>query len=503
MNEFTYIKKVLAEEELYLNASRTVEFDQATVCPPGGMEEKSELIAFLEQQAFRCRRDKTLTEHIISLYEKRDSLDEWERALVEQRYRAYLMEKNISPEQALSFTRTEKKAFVDWGRAKDADDFSLFRDSLAAVIQVNRERSALRELTDAEAKKMTGTYDRLLDVYERGMTQDLIDPCFAECRERITKLLRRIQKSKKQIRTDFLSRPVPEDQQRQVTEYLMDVLCFDKDRGTFSTSKHGYTERLSENDIRITTHFYPGNFLANVYTVLHETGHALFDQLQPTENSAYFLTEGKTLGMHESVSRFYENRIGRSEDFIHLIYPRMKELLPEALAGVSERELYEGVNLVQPSLIRIQADEVTYSLHIIIRYELEKELFEGNLTVDELPKAWDDKYEEILGIRPTNRREGVLQDVHWASDFGYFPTYLLGNLYNAMYYNKMKEEIDVQDAIRSGEIAEINGWMQRNVFLKADRLSPADWLFSVTGRALSANDFLSYLEEKYERLYEL
>ena len=283
----------------------------------------------------------------------------------------------------------------------------------------------------------------------------------------------------------------------------MTLQGFDPKRGTYSTSEHAYTERLSPHDIRITTHIYPDSFLSNVYTVLHETGHALFDQRQPEKNNAYFLYDGKTFGMHESVSRFYENLVGRSEPFLSAIYPKLKELMPEALSDVSAKELYEAANLVQPSLIRTEADEVTYAFHIIIRYELEKAIFEEGLAVEQLPAAWNDLYEKYLGIRPGNDKEGVLQDVHWTSDFGYFPAYLLGNFYNAMYVSRMKQEIDYEGALAAGDLTAVNDWMAKNVFEKADRLSPSEWLLALTGRTVTADDFMTYLEEKYGALYQL
>ena len=209
------------------------------------------------------------------------------------------------------------------------------------------------------------------------------------------------------------------------------------------------------------------------------------------------------MGQHESVSRFYENRIGRSEAFVRLIYPKVKEIFPDVMADVTERELYEALNVVQPSLIRTEADEFTYTFHIIIRYEIEKMIVDGTVSIEDLPRIWNEKYEEYLGVRPESDRDGVLQDVHWSSGFGYFPTYALGNMYNAMYMNRMKQELDLDAAIASGSLKEINDWMQTNVFARANLLAPKDWIREITGRSFTPDDFLDYLEEKYSRLYEL
>ena len=227
--------------------------------------------------------------------------------------------------------------------------------------------------------------------------------------------------------------------------------------------------------------------------MIHEGGHALFDQNQPQENHDHFIIGGKTLGMHESVSRFYENRIGRSESFIHFVYPKVCEILPEVMNDVSEKEFYEALNTVKPSLIRTEADEFTYTFHIIIRYEIEKALFAGEITVEDIPAMWSRKYQEYLGIAPATDRQGALQDVHWTSGFGYFPTYSIGNFYNSMYYNRLKKEVAVDEAIREGNFEPVNSWMIGNVFAKADRLSPKDWIRDITGRDFTPVDFLDYL----------
>ncbi|MBO6214091.1 MAG: carboxypeptidase M32 [Lachnospiraceae bacterium] len=504
MNELEYIKSKLEIKELLDSASRIITFDQMTIAPAKGISDKNEIIAHLTEEVFKTTKDPEFDRCVLTLYEKRDDIeDELDRVLIKQLYRNYLIEKNLTPEDTYNISLNEQNAFVAWSEAKEASDYSIFKEPLNKVIEGCKLKAERRELSESENNIIKDDYDKLLDIFEQGMTQKDIDPLFSECREGLITLTEKIKNSKKKIRSDFLSRPVGIEAQRRVTEYLMGLMGFDKERGIFSTSEHGYTELLTPNDIRITTHFYEDNFISSIYTVTHETGHALFDQNQPSANFKYFITGGKTLGMHESVSRFYENVLGRSKGFIHMIYPTLKELMPEALYDVSERELYEAVNIVTPSLIRTEADEVTYGFHVIIRYELEKAIFSGNLSVDDLPAAWNDKYEEYLGIRPDNDRDGVLQDIHWASDFGYFPTYLLGNFYNTMYYNRMKNEIDVEAVLNAGDITPINKWMIDNVFAKADRLSPKEWIKDITGRSVTSADFIKYLNDKYYEIYEL
>lgn len=495
------VNGVLGEAEKYSHAVALISYDMETICPSDAMEEQGELMSFLGNKLFLLIKDEKFIEAGEYLYEHRDELGEFDKALAEQLHRDYRKIKNLTPEKQLEFSRVYNKAFVDWTNARKNCDFSLFADSLQKVKDVTLEDLSLRE-KDEETKNMS-VMDELLNDYERGMGTKELDACFEHCKERLVPLLKKIQASKKAIRTDFMHRKVTDEQQKKMTEYLMSVIKYDRNRGTYALSEHPFTNLMAKDDVRITTHFYEDDFASNMYSVIHEGGHALFEMYQPAENFEHHINTEKTLGMHESVSRMYENRIGRSKSFVHLIYPKVCEIFPEAMFDVSEEELYEALNEVKASLIRTEADEFTYTFHIIIRYELEKEIIAGTIDIADLPKKWNEKYEEYLGVTPTNDREGVLQDVHWSSGFGYFPTYSIGNMYNSMYYKCMDAVIDVDKCVEAGDFDKINGWMKENVFKKADRLDPADWIKDITGRDFTPDDFLDYLEEKYSKIYEL
>lgn len=485
----------LETAERYDHACRILGYDQQTICPAKAMENQGETQAFLSNQAFRLLKSKKFTNAAETLYENRKDLGNRERVLAEGLHRDYLCKKNISAAQDRKFSLVFNKAFVDWLAAKKNADFSLFAESLEDVRRVNLKQIALME----NAKPVP--YDNLLELYERGMTSRDLDRCFAACKECLIPLLKKIQKSKKKIRTDFLSRPVSDESQGKMARYLLDVIGFDFTRGAFTTSEHPFTDGLAKDDARVTTHYYGNMFYSNIFSIIHEGGHALFEQNQPVEDFAAHITGYKTLGQHESVSRFYENRIGRSKPFIHLIFKKTRELFPDVFCGVSERQFYEAMNVVLPSPVRTEADEFTYTFHIIIRYEIEQLLVNGKIDVKNLPEIWNDRYEEYLGIRPSNDREGVLQDVHWTSGFGYFPTYALGNFYGAMYYNKMSDELDMENAILCGNFEQINSWMKDNVWKDANSLDAKSWIRKITGRTFTANDFLDYLEKKYGELY--
>ena len=494
-----FVKQTLTTAEKYDHAVNILTYDQETICPIDAMEEQGEVWAFLNNQSYKLIKDPAFIEAAEYLYEHRSELEELDRVMAEQLHRNYLQSKNVTPELQHEFMLTFNLAFVNWSKARETGDYSLFAPSLKEVADTNRR---MIELRGADAAGKTA-YDSLLDDYERGMTSDVLDEVFGACKERLIPLLERIKKSPKKIRTDFLSRRVEDEQQAKMVKWLLTQMGFNFNRGAFTTSEHPFTAGMGRFDTRITTHYYPTRFLSSMYSTIHEGGHALFDQNQPQENHDHFIISGKTLGMHESVSRFYENRIGRSEAFVHFAYPKVCELLPQVMSDVSEREFYEAVNAVKPSLIRTEADEFTYTFHIIIRYEIEKALFAGEIKVEDIPALWNKKYQEYLGVCPSSDRDGALQDVHWTSGFGYFPTYAIGNFYNAMYYNRLKEEVDVNAVIREGNFAPLNSWMIGHVFNKADKLSPKEWIKDITGREFTPADFLDYLEAKYSELYEL
>ncbi|MCQ2102004.1 MAG: carboxypeptidase M32 [Fibrobacter sp.] len=503
------VKKTLAEVRMYNQASAVLNFDMQTICPKEGMEAQGAVDAFLSNKAFILQKEPAYIEACQYIYDHRGELTaevcssevdaEFDRCLAESLHRDFAREKNITPEMQHERSLAYNKAYVNWLEAKKSKNFSIFAPSLAEVQKIQ-----VREANLNEDRKET-PYDTLFDGYERELTSRDLDDCFNECKERLVPLLKRIMASKKKIRTDFLSRPVTDEAQKTCTKYLLETMGFDFNRGAFATTEHPFTTEIGKNDIRVTTHYYPDMFYSNIFSIIHEGGHALFEQNQPKENYSHYIEFNKTMGMHESTSRFYENRIGRSREFISLIYPKCCELFPNVFEGVSENEFYESMNTVTPSLIRTEADEFTYTFHIIIRYEIEKMIVNGGDKVDisALPKLWNDKYQEYLGIRPENDAVGILQDVHWTSGFGYFPTYALGNMYNAMYYNKMASEFDIKSAVRFGDFNKINSWMKQNVWARADREAPKTWIKNITGRDFTPKDFLDYLENKYGEIYEL
>ena len=494
-NNLKTVYDSLEEANKYYHASGVIDFDLETICPSAAMEKQGECAAFLSTEGYKILKRDSFIDAAEELYAEKDALDPLDRELASALHRDYLKTKNITPEFNHEIRLTMNKAYIDWLEAKEKSDFTVFAPSLKKVSEICLKEMSLRE------EGPDDLYDRMLSDFERGMTSSKIDEVFGVCKERLLPMLEKIKKSKKRIRRDFMSRKVNDGAQKELSSYLLNTIGYDFTRGAFTTTEHPFTTDIARNDIRVTTHYYPDAFASSMYSIIHEGGHTIFGQGQPGEHFDHYIDNRMTMGMHESVSRFYENRIGRSRPFIGLVFPKMKEILG-VLDDVTEEELYEAVNIVEPSLIRTEADEFTYTLHIIIRYELEKEIVKG-ADLSKIPEMWSDKYYEYLGIRPSCDRDGVLQDVHWSSGFGYFPTYALGNMYNAMYYNRMKRELDIDAALRAGDFAKINGWMSENVFAKANILPADAWIKDITGRAFAPDDFLDYLEEKYGEIYGL
>ena len=269
------------------------------------------------------------------------------------------------------------------------------------------------------------------------------------------------------------------------------------------TTEHPFTTNFGPQDVRVTTHYYEDSFVSNICTTLHEGGHALFMQNEPEEFYTEHADDNMSNAMHECISRFYENLIGRSEAFVRFVYPKFMEIAGDTFGDVSERELYEAMNIAKPGLNRCDSDELTYSLHVLIRYELEKAFINGVISVDEIPALWNAKYKEYLVVDVPNDAEGCLQDVHWTMSYGYFPSYALGNAYGAQILNTMIKEFDVYAAVEEGDLAKILSWLKERVFSIASISTPEEWIRAITGEPLNTDYFLDYLERKFTALYGL
>ena len=489
--------KKLDEIEAYSRCLGKVSFDQSCCAPEEGLDRAGEDMALLSKRLHSLTHAKGYTELVCALHADSEGLTAVQKKAVEHLYKDYRKTKNLTPRFSYAYNRAGSKAYADWLRAKKENSFALFRDSLEAMIGFRRREIALRD------ERFPTVYDACLDDSEPGLTIPQLDAFFETLKGRIVPLIRRIQAEGKPIRTDFLSRPVSVHRQEAMSRALLEREGLRKSALVLMTTEHPFTTNFGPGDVRVTTHYYEENFISNIFSTLHEGGHAVFMQNEPRELFENHCSDRPTNAMHECVSRFYENLIGRSEAFIHYVYPEIRRLSGGVFDDVSERELYEAVNHVHPGLIRTEADELSYSLHVLIRYELEKAFVNGEITVDQIPALWNAKNKAYLGGEVPDDASGCLQDVHWTDSYGYFPSYALGSAYGAQILRTMEKEFDVFAAVRAGELYRVTDWLTRHVFSIASLSTPDEWIRRITGESLNPNYFLDYLEDKFTRLYGL
>lgn len=489
--------QILDQAEAFIRTAGKLEFDQQCCAPEEGMDRAGEDIAIVQNMVHKLTHSKKYARLLTELHDDPEGLTDFERHAVDRRYEDWRKTKNISADFAYRMDSAMARAYGAWLAAKKADDYAQFKGSLAEIVDFTRRAVALRD------ERPEKPYDACLDDYEKGGNQAQLDAFFARLRERIVPLVKHIAENGKPIREDFLTRRCPIPQQEAFSKYLLEIEGLRPTALTLMTTEHPFTTSFGSKDVRVTTHYFEDNFISNIFTTLHEGGHALFMMYEPAEFEKNHVDNMMTSAMHECISRFYENIIGRSEAFIHFIYPKLCEVSKDLMDGVSERELYEGVNIARPSLIRTESDELTYCLHIMVRYEIERALVNGEITVDDVPAMWNRKYKEYLGIDVPNDRDGCLQDVHWTMAFGYFPSYALGNAYGAQILRAMEREIDVWESARRGDLTCILKWLRENVFNRASLMDPDAWIRAVTGEALNPDYYLDYLEDKYTKLYRI
>lgn len=478
----------------YLYAMTVIDFDAETVAPEGSADGRAEATEVLSRASF----DLLVNDGTAALLKEAaaDAETEQERAEVRNLQRQYDEIARIPADEYAAFTKLCSQSVPAWTKAKRTNDFSLFAPYLEKLIAARR----------AQARYFApdrDPYEVLLDRYEKGLTIAQCDEFFATLRETIVPLLADIQTRGKAVRTDFLDQEWPIDAQRRVSKKIMELWGLDPAHCYLAESEHPFTTEFWRGDVRITTHYMPRDIFSNLYSVAHEGGHALYELNINPDYDYTVVTHGATMGIHESQSRLFENLVGRSRAFVHYLYPTLKELFPAQLADVSAEEIWRAVNRAEPGLIRTEADELTYCLHIMVRYELERRMFAGELTAHDLPAEWNRLYKAYLGVDVPNDREGVLQDSHWAGgSIGYFPSYAIGSAYGAQYLLEMQKDFDVFEAVRSGKLTRINGWLEEKIWKYGCMKDPTPLFESVCG-PFDPTCYTAYLRDKFTEVYGL
>jgi carboxypeptidase Taq len=492
------------DQTLLATTTGIIYWDMETKMPPKGIQLRSQQLALLQKIAHRMQTDPENGKLIqqITSHPQHHALTPTQRRNIHLTKKEY-DEATKLPEKLVVETARQQAITIDtWKKAKAAQDFQAFKPDLEKLYNLIVQAADILQ----SVKGTPTPYDALIDVFEPGVNATTISQLFDEMKAGLMKIIEKCTDSPNQPDTRFLNVPVPVDTQRKIAQNLVASIGYDtttkEARGRIDETEHPFTVGYYD-DIRITTHYHENKFTSSIFSVLHEGGHAIYDQNLPADWIYQPIGSSSSYGIHESQSRYIENIIGRSPEFwVHLL-PRLKAVMENTLNGVSHEQFVHAINQVKPSKIRIEADEVTYGLHIIIRFEIERDLFAGKLTIDELPQTWNEKYSEYLGVDVENDSEGVMQDTHWAGgSYGYFPSYALGNLYGGMMFEKMQKVLpQYREEIKAGNVSLITAWLAENVHSKGDLHDPLDLIEKVTGGSLNVRPFLRYLNEKYSKIY--
>lgn len=498
-NPLTALKEHLGQIKDLENAANLLEWDQETYMPAGAAEARANQIATLRKLAhehFTSAETGDLLENARASLNGADSLDN-HAAIVRVTTRDFERAKKLPADLVARLARAVSRGKNAWKEARETDTFSTFAPLLQELVALNIEKAEAYGYTER-------IYDAMLDQYEPGMKTSEVETVFAGLREQLVPIVKQIQDA--QAPADpFLHTKY--DHQKQ-WDFGLDVIKdfgYDFDRGRQDLSAHPFTTSFSITDVRLTTRVNENFFPTALFGTLHEAGHGLYEQGVDLDLDRTPLAEGTSLGMHESQSRLWENLIGRSRPFWDHYYPKLQQVFPAQLGNVPMNAFYPALNKVNPSLIRVEADEVTYNLHIMLRFEIENALVEGKVSVNDLPELWRNKMQEYLGVQPENDADGVLQDIHWSLGvLGYFPTYALGNLMSTQLFDKAKIDIpNLDEQTRNGEFGDLLNWLRINIHQHGRKLKAGEILERTTGQKLSSESWLRYVREKYGEIYGL
>ena len=494
---FEEARKNLIDLELrefaYDHAAGMLYFDGVTAAPRGTFVSRGRTLSVLNEEMYRLTSSEAAHETLRVLAERRDELSPAESRLLRLREKTLRFRSRVPAREYVEYQELLNTASTVWREAKDKSDYAMFEPLLQRIIDACRRFAGLVE-PDMDP------CDFWLDNFEEGMTQAFCDRFFARLREKLVPLIARTGAAE-QPDAELLNVRFPLDKQAELSGWLMRFLQLDPDRCALTTTEHPFTIHFSRHDVRITTKYHETAFASSMFSVIHEGGHALYE-LGTAEDYAFTqLGRGVSMGVHESQSRFYENIIGRSRAFCGLVWPELVRLCPE-LDRYDADSFWRAVNAARPGFIRIDADELTYSLHIMIRYELERELLHGRLDAKGLPARWNELYREYLGVEVPDDARGVLQDSHWSGgQFGYFPSYALGSAYGAQLAAKMRGDVDIDAAVASGDISPINEWLCERIWRHGALTEPSKLMEAALGGPLDPAYYTDHLEARMKEVY--
>jgi carboxypeptidase Taq len=486
--------KVAAEFDY---AASLLAWDQQTKMPTEGAVGRAEIYAAVKTEGFRLFTSDEIGEVLKELEGAKERLDANKRAVVQRVSAIYQRAKAIPPDLFKAFSKLESKAYNVWVEARKKSDFKLFQPSLEKIVEFARQFAELYGYDK-------NPYDGLLPDYEPGLTTEELKGIVDNLRRELVPFVHKLIEQQDKPDETLLRGHFSEDLQRQLCMEVLKIIGYDFSKGRLDTTAHPFTVAVGPDDVRVTTHFFADKLDSAFFAVLHEGGHALYSQGKDVLLKWLYMDKGYSLGIHESQSRMWENMVGRSLPFWRFFYPKLQSVFPK-FKEVALEDFYRAINVVKPSPIRIYADEVTYNLHIVLRFEIEELLLKGEVEVKELPELWNMKMQKYLGIIPKNDAEGVLQDVHWSLGyFGYFPTYMLGNLYAAQLFDAVKREIlNLEDEIAKGNFKVLLEWLRAKLHPFGLVREAPELLREITGKGPTHKPWLEYVREKFGALYGL
>lgn len=488
-------KSYQAKIQQYEQAVSLLYWDLQTLTPKMGAESKMDAIGFFSTEAFRLSTAEEYGNLLkaLSKPEEFDLLDTGMKVTVSRNLRDYERFKRIPEDFYTDFVTAKARSGRAWEEAKRSGDFKIFEPWLDKVISMTKQYVHYMEPEQ-------DPYEFLLDQYEEGMDLASIEKIFRELKDGLPSLLEKIRAAHGIIPSP--KGPFEIEGQKKLEAFLLSYIGFDFERGATAQSEHPFTATISQGDVRVTNHFYEDMPISSMFSAIHEGGHAIFEQNIDPSFANTAVAQINLMGLHESQSRFYENILGRNKNFWIPIYDKVGEFLPQ-FKTVKLDDFVRMINDVHPSYIRTEADEVTYCLHVILRFEMEKAIFRDQVPTAQLPALWNDKMEELLGIRPHNDAEGILQDMHWSDgSFGYFPSYLLGSVYDGMFLKQAEKELGSLDVLLAGgQIRQITAWLNEKIHRYGSLYNSRQVIERVCGCDISAQPLLDYFNQKYSALY--
>ncbi len=474
-------------------ALAVLQWDQETYLPPKGAAFRGQQMATLSEISHQMFTDEKLGK-LLDQLSNDPSLNEKQRRNIELTSEDYNKNQKYSSAFVRKLSEATSKSYHSWIEARKQNDFKVFEKDLSVLVDLKKEETQLLGFKQHP-------YDALLNEFEKGATVQWLDGLFGNLREPLKKLLEKIQ-GKSAPDDSFLHQHFNKDDQWKFGIDMLKQMGFDFEAGRQDISEHPFTTNFSAEDVRVTTRIDENDFTSMTWSCLHEGGHALYEQGLPTDQYGLPLGEYCSLGIHESQSRLWENCVGRSMEFMQHNFPLMLQYFPQ-LKNVGAEQVYAAVNKVQPSLIRTESDELTYHFHVMIRYEVEKQLIDGTLAVKDIPGFWNEKYKTYLGVNVPDDKRGCLQDIHWShGSFGYFPTYSLGSLYAAQFFKHIQKKYPGLTAlINKGNYNDIHQWLQTNVYQYGRMYTSGELCNKATGETLQQSYLLAYLTDKYAGIY--